>query len=200
MHSKQGFLFFSPFFAWRRLLVPLLLHLILNSTCQKKLLLLVSSDEGRRIWSRVTEAAWWTVWACSLPSLRKSLCLCALSAYLWCALKKRKKKSPVWLYCPNKQKHVTRSHTDVDPEDCNVVPVTVSVLFLVLLNNMDFGPFIKPAGAWKRNTTNDSIIFRNCPEALIHGGWVRKSSSESVLDGIKNLQFFRYSQSACVVF
>lgn len=88
--NVPSFLSISLFFAWRWLLVPFLLHhLILNSSCQKKLLLLPSSEEGWGIWSRVTEEPWWTVWACSLRSLRKSLCLCTLSAYLWCAWKRK---------------------------------------------------------------------------------------------------------------
>lgn len=63
------------------LLVPALLqHLTLNIGCPEQLvLLLLSSNEGRQIWSRATGAGWWAVWA---SSLRKLLCLCVCAVYL----------------------------------------------------------------------------------------------------------------------
>lgn len=49
-------------FWWWYLLVPALLHhLALNIGCPQQLvLLLLSSDEGRQIWSRVTGVGWWS--------------------------------------------------------------------------------------------------------------------------------------------
>ena len=63
------------------LLVPALLqHLALNIGCPEQLVLLrLSSNEGRQIWSRATGAGWWAVWA---SSLRKLPCLCVCAVYL----------------------------------------------------------------------------------------------------------------------
>lgn len=58
----------------------LLHHLVLNIGCPKQLvlLLLLSSNEGRQIWSRVTGAGWWAMWAClASGSFCVGQCVCA---------------------------------------------------------------------------------------------------------------------------